>query len=59
MQASLNFWLIQAQENPSESRQIVGRKLWRTNTLKNELAIVAIMLMLLLLHSVIIRRVCW
>jgi glycosyltransferase involved in cell wall biosynthesis len=35
---SLTFWIIQAQENPADSRDILGRREWRSNTLAEHLA---------------------
>ena len=32
------FWLVQAQENPAEPRNISGRRKWRSNTLAETLA---------------------
>jgi glycosyltransferase involved in cell wall biosynthesis len=34
----LTFWIIQAQENPAESREVSGRREWRSNTLAEHLA---------------------
>ena len=34
----MNFWIIQAQENPAESKQISNRREWRSNTLSEVLA---------------------
>jgi glycosyltransferase involved in cell wall biosynthesis len=33
-----SIWLIQAQENPADSRSLYGRRQWRTNTLAEHLA---------------------
>ncbi|QDS87041.1 putative glycosyl transferase [Rosistilla ulvae] len=34
----MKFWVIHAQENPPESKQVLGRREWRSNTLAEYLA---------------------
>lgn len=34
----MNFWIIHAQENPAQPRDLVGRREWRSNTLSETLA---------------------
>lgn len=34
----MSYWIIQAQENPAEPRETIGRREWRSNTLAETLA---------------------